>query len=186
MPYIKDKLKQEVNSMKKVLISPIVLISVFVVFAFGCEPEEPQEVVAYVEVERYMGKWYEIARYPNSFQSGCCSSTAEYSLRDDGRVDVINRCINCETGEEEQQAGVARVVDPETNAKLKVTFFWPFSGDYWIIQLSEDYSYAVVGHPKREFLWILSRTPEMDGTVYDEITRKLIVQGYNPEKLIRQ
>jgi len=133
----------------------------------------PLEVVNYVDLERYVGKWYEIASFPQRFQEGCLASTAEYRLRNDGNIDVINRCVDENTGKLREVNGRAWVTDPVTNAKLKVQFFWPFSGKYWIIELGEDYEYAVVGHPNRNYLWILSRTPEMDETVYQDILSSL-------------
>ena len=141
------------------------------------------EVVENVDVERYMGKWYEIARYPNFFQdSECDNTTAEYTLNDDGTVKVVNRCGP--TGTEQSIEGTARVVDTTTNAKLKVRFFGPFEGDYWIIELDPDYQWAVVGEPSRRFLWILSRTPTMDATVYNDILLQLPDKSYNPDRLM--
>ena len=145
----------------------------------------PLEVVDFVDLERYAGKWYEIARYPTSFERDCVGVTAEYSLRDDGKVDVVNTCrkFTLEAPAEEIE-GVARVVDPVTNAKLKVQFFWPFEGDYWIIELDENYQYAVVGSPDRRFLWILSRTPAMDADIYEGILETLPEREYDPDRLL--
>lgn len=169
----------------KICVSAVAVLMALIPFRAQAA-ETPGEVVQYVDVGRYMGKWYEIARYPNRFQRGCIRSTAEYTLRDDGRVSVVNTCVKDEaTGKTGTARGTAWVVDTTTNAKLKVRFFWPFSGDYWIIQLAEDYSYAVVGHPKKTYLWILSRTPDMDASVYRQITEKLVTQGYNPDMLIK-
>ena len=120
----------------------------------------PLAVVPQVELGRYMGTWYEIASYPTWFQKGCAGSTATYALRPDGAVDVLNRCRK--GGELDSAHGTAWAPDPSVPAKLKVRFFWPFSGDYWIIELGPEYEYAVVGHPSREYLWILSRTPRME------------------------
>lgn len=148
---------------------------------------DPLTTVPYVDLSRYMGKWYEIASFPQRFQKGCTATTAEYALRGDGKVAVINRCHDkTPQGPERIAKGVARVVDPETQAKLKVTFFWPFSGDYWVIDLADDYSYAVVGHPSRKYLWILSRTPTMDDETYDTILSKLVTdKGYDLKPLQR-
>lgn len=145
-------------------------------------PELP--VVQHVDVERYMGTWYEIASFPQSFQEGCTTTTATYKLRDDGQLDVINRCNKDGLdGKENVAEGRARIVDPKTNAKLEVSFFRPFWGDYWIIDLADDYSYAVVGHPGRDYLWILSRTPQIDPTIYDGIIERLKANGYEVERL---
>lgn len=146
----------------------------------------PLDVVSFVDLERYMGTWYEIARYPHRFQEGCVGTTATYSLRDDGKVDVLNQCYKGKVdGELKKAHGKAWVIDSGTNAKLKVSFFWPFTGDYWIIDLGERYEYAVVGHPDRRYLWILSRSPEMDDQLYNNIIDKLKTQSYDTGKLIR-
>lgn len=142
-------------------------------------------VVEHVELDRYLGTWYEIARYPNRFQKDCFATTATYDLRDDGTISVLNRCRKgSPDGPEEVASGKAWVVDPETNARLKVQFFWPFSGDYWIIQLGEQYDYAVVGHPDRTYLWILSRIPRLEPALYARILERLRQQGYDPERLV--
>ena len=145
----------------------------------------PLAVVSEVDLDRFAGRWYEIARYDNSFERGCVGVTAEYTPRDDGRIDVVNTCIESSLdGPSRDIRGSARVVDDTGNAKLKVSFFWPFEGDYWIIELDEDYEYAVIGEPSRRFLWILSRTPQMDDTTYDAITAALPARSYDPEALI--
>lgn len=146
----------------------------------------PLETVAFVDLGKYMGAWYEIGRYPNRFQKDCQASQATYSLRPDGNVKVVNACRKgSATGKLKTIEGKAWVVDPATNARLKVQFFWPFSGDYWIIQLDTQYRYAVVGHPERTYLWILSRTPTLDPATTRAIDQKLIEQGYDPARIIR-
>jgi apolipoprotein D and lipocalin family protein len=145
----------------------------------------PLRTVASVDLTRYSGTWYEIARYPNRFQRDCQSDTmAEYTLRKDGKVQVVNSCRQ-KDGKTKTARGTAKVADKKTNAKLKVTFFWPFYGDYWVIGLSPDYRYAIVGEPKRRYLWVLSRTPEMDETTYQKILEQIRAAGYDPEKLIK-
>lgn len=142
--------------------------------------------VPHVELNRYLGTWYEIASYPAWFQKGCTGSTAEYAALPDGRIRVINRCFkNSLDGPLKESNGKAEVVDTTSNARLKVWFFWPFKGDYWIIDLDADYQWAVVGVPSRKYLWILSRAPEMDDTVYEGIITRLIDQGYDPTRLKR-
>jgi apolipoprotein D and lipocalin family protein len=151
---------------------------------FGCAARRSLAVVQHVDLERYMGTWYEIARYPASFERNCVASTAEYTLRDDCKVEVVNRCRVCSfDGRERSIRGVARVVDPETNARLKVAFFWPFEGDYYIIMLDDDYRWAVVGEPRRRYLWILSRTRQLDPAAYDAILARLPEFGYDPARL---
>ena len=146
----------------------------------------PLQVVSHVDLNRYLGTWYEIARFPHRFQEGCFGSRATYTLLEDGKIGVLNQCYKGSLeGELSSAKGKAWVVDKETNAKLKVSFFWPFTGDYWIIDLGENYEYAVVGHPSRTYLWILSRTPEMDEALYNRLLEKLQKQGYDTSKLIK-
>lgn len=146
----------------------------------------PLATVPHVDLERYLGTWYEIASFPQRFQRGCTGTTATYARNADGTIAVLNRCRKGSLdGEEKSAEGRARVVDPSTNAKLEVSFFRPFWGDYWIVDLGSDYEYAVVGHPSRDYLWILSRTPTMDPGVYDGIVARLRAQGYEVERLNR-
>jgi apolipoprotein D and lipocalin family protein len=146
----------------------------------------PLRTVPSVDLDRYLGRWYEIASYPAWFQKECTATTADYSLRDDGLIKVVNSCRKASLdGKLKQAKGRAKVVDPTSNAKLKVSFFWPFWGDYWIIDLDPDYQWAVVGVPNRKYLWILSRTPTMDEAVYDGIISRLEAQRYDPARLNR-
>lgn len=164
---------------------PALVLVVVAGCAGGAVKGSTLETVQSVELESYLGTWYEIARTPNKFQKDCHGSMAKYTLRDDGKIAVLNSCRKGgRDGKLEQAKGKAWVVDTRTNAKLKVSFFWPFSGDYWIIDLHEDYEYAVVGHPKRTFLWILSRSPTMDRKTYEAICEGLVEQGYEPERLL--
>ena len=125
------------------------------------------EVVPHVDLEKYLGKWYEIAHLPFRFENDCTDITATYSLSKDGNVSVLNECLK--DGKLKRAKGKAKVVDKISGAKLKVTFFWPFYGDYWIIDLGKDYNYAVVGTPNRKYLWILSRTPHMDDKLFSQL-----------------
>jgi len=139
-----------------------------------------------VDLNKYIGVWYEIAKIPNSFQRSCKSNTtATYKVREDGRIDVINRCTGND-GEINEAKGIAKIVDDKTNSRLKVSFvrifgislFW---GDYWIIGLDKDYKYAVVGSPNRKYGWILSRTPKLSQEDLKDIFGILSRQGYNPK-----
>ncbi len=136
-----------------------------------------------VDLGRYLGTWYEIASFPQRFQKGCTDSRAEYSLRDDGAIEVVNSCFR--DGKVDTARGKAWVVDRITNAKLKVSFFWPFRGDYWIIDLGRDYEYAVVSAPSMKYLWILSRTPKMEEHQYQEIVDRLRKRGFDMANLKR-
>ena len=144
------------------------------------------QTVPYVDLEKYKGKWYEIASFPQRFQKGCNCTTAEYSLTDKGFVIVENRCNKGSVnGKQSYIKGKAFVVPNSGNAKLKVQFFWPFKGKYWIIDLAEDYSYAVVGHPNRKYLWILSRTPGMSEATYKQIIARIQEKGFDISKIKR-
>ena len=143
------------------------------------------EVVPHVDLNRYAGRWYEIARLPNRFEKKCAGSvTATYRLKDNGKVEVVNRCRKS-SGDYTTATGKAKVVDKTTNAKLKVTFFWPFYGDYWILDLGENYEYAVVGAPNRKYLWILSRNREMDESLYRTLLAKMAARGFKTEQMIK-
>jgi apolipoprotein D and lipocalin family protein len=147
--------------------------------ATSSEPEP----VASVDLERYEGRWYEFARIPNRFQEQCsANTTADYSLLENGRVEVVNRCVKSD-GSVDEARGLAKIEDSETNARLKVSFvrlaglnlFW---GDYWIIGLGENYEYAVVGAPDRRYGWLLTREPEVSEELMDEMFFTLESNGY--------
>ncbi len=158
----------------------------------GADRSASMKTVAEVDLERYVGRWYEISRLPNRFQKGCAGNvTAEYAVRDDGRIDVVNRCRTT-AGEEMKAVGVARIVDATTCAKLKVRFapaflsFLPMVwGDYWILDLAPDYRYVVVGEPSRRYLWVLAREPTLDDATYRGILERIEAQGYDPNDLVR-
>ncbi|QIX60150.1 lipocalin family protein [Hymenobacter lutimineralis] len=145
----------------------------------------PLPTVAHVDLHRYAGLWYEIARLPTRFEKGCQHVTAEYKLRPDGKVNVRNTChkegLN---GPAETATAVARAVD-SSNARLKVQFFWPFEGDYWILALDHsDYRYALVGEPSRKNLWLLSRTPHLERNLRDQLVARAKELGFPVENLI--
>jgi apolipoprotein D and lipocalin family protein len=145
----------------------------------------PLQTVNRVDLNRYIGKWYEIARYPNRFEKDCVSDVAaQYSLRDDGKITVVNSCRK-QSGEVKESKGTAKVVEKNTNAKLKVTFFWPFYGDYWVIGLDSEYRYAVISEPDRKYLWILSRTPHLTPELYEQALEIVRKQGLDPSRLVK-
>ena len=164
-----------------------VVMTALVTLAGVATAKEPKlTVVDSVEFDRYLGEWFEVASYPAWFQRNCTAVTASYRLRDDGLIKVVNSCRKGSLdGKLKQATGRAKVVDTETNAKLKVSFFGPFWGKYWIIDLDPDYRWAVVGEPKRKYLWILSRTRSMDDDTYEEILGRLTEKGYDPGGLRR-
>ena len=158
------------------------IIFLCLAFVFGWSDE--LKTVVHVDLERYLGKWYEIARYDHSFERGCSEVEAIYTKRDDGMIGVLNRCFIKEDNKTKEAHGRAKVADEETNSKLKVTFFWPFYGDYWIIELAEDYRFVVVSEPKKEYFWILSRTPVMEQADLDGILERATALGFDARKLI--
>jgi apolipoprotein D and lipocalin family protein len=146
----------------------------------------PQTVAA-MKLPRYLGTWHEVARFPNRFQDGggkqCAQVTATYTAREDGQIGVENRCMD--RGEERVVRGRAYAVEGSNNARLRVSFFWPFYGDYWVIGLDPDYRWAVVGAPGRDYLWVLSRTPGMATADYAQAVELARAQGFDVGKLQR-
>ncbi len=163
------------------------LIALIGLIISSCATHDKLDVVEHVDLQKYLGTWYEIARLPAWFEEGCFGVTATYSMREDGKIKVINSCRKGSMeGTVKNAVGKAWVVDKATNAKLKVMFFWPFAGNYWIIDLDQkEYRYAVVGEPSRKYLWVLSRTPNMDEILLNKIFEKVKKQGYNLEGLIK-
>ncbi len=169
------------------------------VFALGAlvkadkNEREPLRVVPSIDPERYAGTWYEVARLPNRFQKKCAGDVAAtYTVRSDGGLDVLNRCRKAD-GQLTSVKGRARVADRRgPNSKLEVRFapaflsFLPFVwGDYQIIDLAPDYSYALVGEPGRKYLWVLSRTPRMDEAAYGRALARATEEGFDVSRLIR-
>lgn len=167
------------------LLISLVAVGTALPFLAG-EGQPPPPVVPSVDLERYAGKWYEIARLPNRFQRGCTGNvTATYTLRPDGKIQVLNQCRD-ERGRTKSARGTARAAGKgEPNTKLKVTFFWLFSGNYWIIDLDPGYRWAVVGEPRRRYLWILSREPQLDDETYQGIVERAAAKGFDIHRLIR-
>lgn len=149
------------------------------------------ETVSSVDLQKYSGKWYEIASFPLVFQSGCMCTTAEYSLEGEN-IKVDNKCFLSDYSQDKgyerrllNAIGTAFTVEGSNNAKLKVQFAPPFKADYWVIDRDENYSYSVVSNPEKSFLWILSRTPRMKASTYEAITNRLVEKGFDLSKLNR-
>ena len=139
------------------------------------------KVVEQFDVNRGSGTWYETARITHWFQRGLVCATAGYSVLPNGKLSILNTARKGRAdGKLETASYTAKIVDKLTNAKVSVTYFWPLSAEFYIIDLGEDYEYAVVGEPKRKYLWILSRTARMDPEVYNGILERLKEQGYDP------
>ena len=170
----------------------LALLSPFAASAQTSAPPEPLQTIARLDVGRYLGTWYEIAKYPNRFQRQCVADTsALYRLRDDGQLDVINRCRQA-NGEVAEAVGRARQDGPADSPKLKVRFapawlswlpmVW---GNYWVIDLDTDYQLVAVSEPSREYLWVLSRTPTVEAGVYQALLGRLREKGFEVGRLER-
>ncbi|HZW38090.1 MAG TPA: lipocalin family protein [Ignavibacteriaceae bacterium] len=166
----------------------IILVLLFSLAIFSQNNKEP-ETVKKVDLKKYIGKWYEIAKIPNSFQKQCVrGTTAEYSLENDGKIKVVNSCID-EDGKRDEADGVAKIVDKQSNSKLEVSFVsflgWrPFWGDYWILGLGPNYEYSVVGTPDRKYGWILGREKKLTEKQLNEAYEILKKNGYDVKKFI--
>ena len=156
------------------------------IFLMGCDvaPDNVQPVSDF-ELNRYLGKWYEIARLDHSFERGLEQVTANYSLRSGGGVKVTNRGFNPEKNKWEEAEGKAYFVGAPDEAHLKVSFFGPFYGSYIVFELDrENYQYAFVSGPDKSYLWLLARTPEVDKTLIERFTKRAEALGYATDKLI--
>ena len=153
-------------------------------------PDTSVKTIASLDVPRYLGTWYEVAKFPNWFQKKCVGNTkAVYSLRPDGNLRVLNSCKQAD-GDTSEAEGTARQIGAKDSPKLEVRFapawlsFLPMVwGDYWVIDLDAQYQVAAVSDPKRDYLWILSRTPQMDPKVYEDLLMRLQQQQFDVRKL---
>ena len=180
--------------MKILITAAFLMLFPLVVTAQKKDDKNQNQVqpVASVDLKRYSGKWFEVARYPNKFQKNCVgNTTATYTLKEKGKIEVLNQCLE-KDGTVIDAKGEGKIVDKTTNAKFEVRFapgylaFLPSVwGDYWIVDLDENYQYAAIGDPKREYLWVLSRTPKLNDAAYQNILRRLETMGFNPAKLIK-
>jgi apolipoprotein D and lipocalin family protein len=176
-----------------VLVSCLMVIgSLMLTQNISAQKKEKPTTVQSVDLNKYAGVWYELARYPNKFQDQCLSDvTAEYIIEKDGDITVINKCKTA-TGETDEAKGEARIKDKQTNAKLEVRFapkllsllpnVW---GDYWILDLGSNYDYALVGSPDRKYLWVLSRTKQLEDAKYQSMMQIAKEEGFNPDKLVK-
>jgi len=176
------------------IVSLVILSSwsMIITSCVGIELKQPLPTVASVDLTRYAGTWYEIARLPMWFQRHCVDSTATYTIRQDGKIGVHNECLT-DRETVDQADGVATVMDSVSNARLMVTFDNVFArlvgpsreGNYWIIDLAPDYTVAMVGTPDRRYLWILSRTPQLDDALYQQLAAKAKQLGFPVSDLIK-
>jgi len=174
------------HMLRTIIVSALVLgIMTWGACQLYTDLKEPPDTVEQVDLKRYSGKWYEIASFPAPFQKDCYCTTATYADKED-YVEVLNACRKgSPTGPLEVARANANPVPDTGNAQLKVQFFWPFKGDYWVVALDPDYRYAMVGHPAKKYLWILSRTPAMDEGTYQSLVAVARSKGYEVDKLRR-
>ena len=172
------------NVMRKILRFGVIGLSIWgaLLAVVLAQAANPVVSVAEVDLTRYSGKWFEIASFPMFFQRKCVAdTTAEYKANGSGGIRVVNRCTT-EKGVDEA-VGVATVVPEFGNSRLKVSFFWPFTGDYWILGLDPEYRWAVVGSPNRKYLWILSRTAKLPAPLLDAALAAAQGQGFDLKEL---
>ena len=161
----------------------LILICIMFLFTACSSKNPPLQTVEKVDLERYLGTWYEIARYEHFFEKDCKNVSANYSIMNEETIKVINKCTKIQTNEKKEAIGRAYAID-ETNSKLKVSFFRPFYGDYWVLILDENYEYVVVGTPNREYLWILARDKKLPLKIQNDILEKLPSLGFDISKLL--
>ena len=179
----------DVMMRKNIYLLLISITSVFILSACANQPvyrqsSSPLTSVSAVDLNRYLGTWYEIYRLPNRFEgTDCVTVSAQYALKDDGNVSVLNTCLKKDGPKVAN--GIAKVVPGSNNSKLKVSFFRPFYGDYWVIDLAEDYSWVLVGEPAGKYFWILARQKQLDPKLEEALLAKAEKLGYQRKDLIK-
>lgn len=163
----------------------MLLISIIMAGLLSGNPSNDLPTVEKVDLNKYAGLWYEIARLPNSFEKDLKCVTAEYTLKPNGKVEVRNKGYSTKKGAFKSSKGRAWVPDDKYPGRLKVSFFWPFAGNYYIIVLDPEYKYALVGDPSREYLWVLSRDELLDKDIYDKLLSKARSHGFDTDKVLR-
>ncbi|MBP1640050.1 MAG: Outer rane lipoprotein Blc [Bacteroidetes bacterium] len=168
-------------------MKPVIYLSIVCLMTLvGCRSSAPLHTIGQLDVQRYSGTWYEIARITHRFERGLKKVSATYTVRNDGKITVLNRGSKDTDPEVVKTAkGIAWIPDPTKPAQLKVRFFWPFTGNYWIIDLDADYRHALIGDPSRKYLWILSRTKTMDAATYNRLTDIAAKAGFDISRLDR-
>ena len=166
----------------KIKFKPLFPFLFIVLSSTACSPTTPLVTVSSVDLDRYAGTWYELASYPQFFERGCSNVRATYTAKN-GYIEVFNQ--STKDAKPNNIKGKAFVVPNSGNAKLKVQFFWPFKGNYWIIDLDKDYKWAIVSDPKLKTLWILSRTSKMEEELYNSLIEKLVKKGFDKTKILK-
>jgi len=163
----------------------LILVFLLVVACKSHNSMIDKTVVKEFDLEKYLGEWYEIARYDHKFERGLVGVTAHYSLQEDGKIKVINSGIKQSLdGEKKEVIGKAKIPDPDIPSKLRVSFFWFFYSDYFVLELDKNYQWAVIGSSSDNYLWILSRTPKINEDLYQDLLTKIKNRGYDPDRLI--
>ena len=164
----------------------LLIFSIFLIFSCSKTNSQmiDQTTVKELDMNRYLGKWYEISRFPHSFEKNLVGVTATYSSREDGKIKVLNQGFkNTLNGEPSEAVGKSKIPDKMEPGKLKVSFFWIFYADYYVLELDENYQYVMIGSSSPKYFWILCRTPHMDSETYEMLLEKARKRGYNLEKL---
>ena len=169
----------------------LLLMLIFSVLLIFCGTKTNSQVIDKTTVKelnlnRYLGTWYEIARFPHSFEKNMVGVTATYSQRDNGKIRVLNEGFKKTLdGKKTRAEGKAKIPNKKEPGKLKVSFFLNFYADYYVMELDENYQYAMIGSSSDKYFWILSRTPQMDAKTYEMLLEKARQRGYNLKKLIK-
>jgi len=171
------------------MVKNISAFLIVIVLLISCKSQDSmidKTVVKDFNIEKYLGKWYEIARFDHSFERGLVGVTATYSYRKDGKIKVINRGYKISMdGQLSEAIGKAKIPNVNEPSKLKVSFFLFFYGDYYVLDLDKDYKWAVVGSSSDKYLWILSRSPQIDESLYNSLLDKIKNRGYDISEFIK-
>jgi len=151
----------------------------------SCKTTKDLPTVEELNLNKYSGLWYEIARLPNKFEKGLECVTATYTLKDNGKIEVLNKGFSSEKGAYKTAKGTAWLPDKDYPGRLKVSFFWPFAGNYYIVTLDKDYTYALVGDPSRKYLWVLARTKTLDPLIYSKLMDTAKTDGFDITQMIK-
>lgn len=172
--------------MRNVIVSFLIGFSIIATSCSNTKTMVNTQTVKELQLDKFLGKWYEIARFPHSFEKDLVGVTATYTMRDDGKIKVLNQGYKSTLdGKLSTAVGKAKIPDSKEPGKLKVSFFWFFYADYFVMELDENYEWAVIGSSSPDYLWILSRSSQIDENTYQDLINKIKDRGYNLDKLIR-
>lgn len=165
----------------------LVILTAFIIMSTinSCKTTNELSTVKEVDINKYLGTWYEIARLPNSFEKDMKCVTATYSLKKNGKIKVLNKGFKITKNKYSSANGTAWTPNLDFPGQLKVSFFWPFSGNYYIIALDKNYQYALVGDPSRKYLWVLSRTSILNQKTYEMLVKLAKDKGFNTDNLLK-